>query len=295
MENLARLGRICLICKAHKKNANRTLYWHKDKDTQEIWVWCQGVCQRGYSIFEYCHVSGVSLSELLKADLNFEEAGNNEVNAISWPKRFVSLSDPSSNDGLIYLNKRKIKPTNDLYYDKEWNGIVFPYYYENTFVGAQIRLISPWTMEDGSEVKITTLPGTRLGYLFYGWNQGQFLSNIKAIVITEGAFNSISLQQSLNQLYGGFLKNPFKCIATSGSGLSEHQSDKLKELINLGYKVIAAPDSDQAGFKMLDKMRNKNCCTHYALIDEDNKDWNDLLKNGEEELAKFFLEKVKRS
>lgn len=287
------LSKKCLICKGGRKND--CIYWHKDDSTGDVWCYCTGKCQRGYSIFDYCYQAGISLTDLLKSNLTFEESSNNEVNAIAWPRRFLSLSDPASARCVSYIRSRKIKPDNDMYYDSEWGGVVFPYYYENTFVGAQIRLIDPWKMKDGDEVKITTLPGTRLGYLFYGWNQGQILSNIKAIIVTEGAFNSISLQQTLNQSFDGMLNNPFKCIATSGSGLSEHQADKLKELVSLGYKVIAAPDNDEAGLKMLDKMRSKGCCTHYSLVDEDNKDWNDILKDREEELAKFFLKRVRES
>lgn len=287
------LSKKCLICKGGKKND--CIYWHKDESTGDIWCYCTGKCQRGYSIFEYCHEAGISLSDLLKSNLTFEEAQDNRVNAIAWPRKFVGLSDPLAKEGVEYLRSRMIEPANDMYFDHEWKGIVFPYYYENTFVGAQIRLINPWRMEDGDEVKITTLPGTRLGYLFYGWNQGQFLSNIKAIIVTEGALNSISLQQALNKSYGGMLKNPFKCIATSGSGLSDHQAEKLKDITNLGYKVIAAPDNDEAGLKMLDKLRNRNCCTHYALVDEDGKDWNDLLKADDVNLSEYFLKRVRQS
>jgi len=283
----------CAIC----DRPNRTLYWHKDSETSEIWVWCQGKCQRGYSIYEYCSESDLSLSELLsllKTDSAFEEAKKNEINAIAWPRYFHSLSDPEGEPGVKYLASRGLKPGPDMYYDSSRNGLVMAYYYQNTFAGAQIRFFEPRPLEDGGLLKITTLPGTRLGYLFWGWSQNPFPPTVKYVVVCEGAFNALSLQQSLNSKFGNLLKNPFRCIATSGSGLSDYQISALKELIESGIKVIGSPDNDAAGLKMLDKMMLNSCITHYSIIKEDGKDWNDLLKNGDNvgELLMNSLKKV---
>ena len=65
----------CLIC----QRKNDTLHWHIDAETGAIWVWCQGKCQRGYSLYEYCRQAGVSLKELLKGDFDFKESTPNEV------------------------------------------------------------------------------------------------------------------------------------------------------------------------------------------------------------------------
>lgn len=282
----------CLIC----NRKNDTLYYHKDADTGEIWIWCQGKCQRGYSLYSYCHQAGLSVKDFLNLKIDFEEAKINEVNAMSWSRNFKLLSDAAAVKGVEYLAKRGLKPAGDMYYDIDQDGIVMTYYMESTFVGAQVRFIEPRRLEDGSPWKITTLPGTRLGYLFWGWAQNPLPPTVKYVVVTEGAFNAAALQQALNSKFGAIIKNPYRCIATSGSGASDYQREKLKELIQSGIKVIAAPDSDEAGLKMLDKLMTSGACTHYALVIRDNADWNDmLLELGEDEMVKYFMSRIKKA
>ena len=112
--------------------------------------------------------------------------------------------------------------------------------------------------------------------------------------MTEGAFNALSLQQALNSLYGGMANNPWRCWAFSGSGLGDHKIDLLKEQIAEGRKVIMAPDADAAGLKMLQKARDCECLTHYALPEDTDKDWNRLLVDlGNEGLGQYLLSRVK--
>lgn len=284
----------CLICKS--LTANDTLHWHKDPDTEEIWVWCQGKCKRGYSIYEYCYQAGLSVKELLDLGLNFIEAPEAEVSAMEWSRHFLHLGDQRAKLGLDYLRSRGLRPASDMYYDSSREGIVFAYYYENTFVGAQIRFLVDKVTEDGDPWKITTLPGTRLGYLFWGWSQNPLSSSVKYLVLTEGAFNAASIQQSLNDHYGNLLQNPYRCIATSGSGISKYHIDQLKTLIDNGMKIIASPDSDEAGLKMLNKIQLNGACTHYSLVSKDGVDWNDLLKHNDEKfVAQEFLSQITRS
>lgn len=283
----------CLICKDGRKN--RCLHWHKDSETGDIWVWCQGKCKRAYSLFDYCSTAGISLKALLSANLTFDEAAPMEVNAISWPRHFHALSDPASKSGVDYLKKRGLNFPGEMYYDSMHDGVVFPYYLNNTFVGAQIRFIEPRVTEDGDTWKITTLPGTRLGYLFWGWSQQPFSTNVKYVVVAEGAINAASLQQSLNAKYGNLLSNPYRCISTSGASISKFHCEKLRELIDSGLKVIAAFDNDDAGIKCLEKAINSGACTHYSVVDQDGKDWNDLLIDQPAELAKYFVSRLKRS
>ncbi len=273
--------KICLICKTGKTR-NACLYAHKDPETGEIWLWCQGKCKRGYSLYDYCTTAGVSLKQFLDMGLTFEEARPNEVNAISWPRTFHALSDPKAERGLQYLESRGLIIPPEMYYDSQRDGIVFPYYLENTFVGAQIRFIEPKKDENGNDWKITTMPGTRLGYLFWGWSQQPFPYHIKYIILTEGAINAASLQQALNKKYGNLLKNPYRCISTSGASVTKYHCEKLRELIDGGLKVIAAADNDEAGIKMFEKMAIAGACTHYAFVSEEGKDWNDLLKRGDD-------------
>lgn len=268
----------CLICKDGRKND--CLYAHQDPDTGEIWFWCQGKCKRGYSLYEYCSQAGVSLKELLKSNLQFQEAQPLEVNAIQWPRSFHALSDPISKPGLEYLQSRGLRSPGEMYYDSEREGIVFPYYFNNTFVGAQVRFIKPRKAEDGSDWKITTLPGTRLGYLFWGWAQQPLAINVRYLIVAEGAINAASLQQALNAKYGNLLKNPYRCISTSGASVTKYHAEKLKELIDSGLKVIAAFDNDEAGIKAFEKTAKEGACTHYAFVSEDGKDWNDILRSG---------------
>lgn len=282
----------CLICKEGRKND--CLHWHIDSETGDIWVWCQGKCQRGYSLYSYCHQAGISLNEFLKGDFDFVESKPNEVTKMEWPTWYVTLSDPRAAKGVEYIKSRGLKIEGDMYYDMEHEGIVFPYYIDNVFVGAQVRYLKSWTDKDGAERKIDTIPGTRLGLLFYNWNQEKFVTDIKGVIVTEGAFSGISLQQALNSVFGGIARSPWRVIATSGSGATSHHKQTLKELKDQGLKIIAAPDSDEAGLEMLKKFKDFESITHYALTMDSEKDWNDLLKEMTyEELAKFFLSQVK--
>jgi len=285
--------RKCLICKDGKKND--CLHWHKDPDSGDLWVWCQGRCQRGYSIYEYTAKAGISLTDFLKQDFSFREAPPNEVQKMTWPKSFIPLYHADAKPGLEYLESRGIEPDDNIYYDTWRKGIVFPYFFDNIFCGAQIRLIEPYIDDDGEERKIDTMPGTRLGLLFYNWNQQNFGANIKGIIVTEGAFNALAIQQAIAPLYPHILDNPWKCIACSGSGLSQHHIDTLVELKERGIKIIIAPDSDKAGVKMLRKAINANAVTHYNMTMEDNTDWNDLLRSvGKKEFATHFLKSIKK-
>ena len=280
----------CLIC----KKSNNTLHWHTDPDTNAIWVWCIGGCQRGYSLQSYCHTAGVNLTEFLKGDFDFQEAKPLEVTRLEWPNSYISLADPRAEEGVKYLKGRGVEIKGDMYYDLEKEAIVFPYYVGNTFCGAQTRLLKPWTNADGDTTKILTMPGTRLGLVFYNWNQDAFVTNIKAIVVCEGAINAISIQQALNNMYGGILKNPFKVVATSGCGTTHYQMDKLKEMKDAGKKIIIAFDSDEPGMKGLNKMIKNEVATHYAITGDSAIDWNDIVgTQGSKFLADFFIKNIK--
>jgi len=282
----------CLICKGGRKN--NCLHWHVDSETGNIWVWCQGKCQRGYSLYSYCHHAGISLNEFLKGDFDFQEARPNEVNKMEWPTDFITLSDPRAKEGVEYVRSRGLSLEGDMYYDLDRKGIVFPYYVSNTFVGAQTRLLVPFVDKDGELRKIDTMPGTRLGLVFYNWNQEPFITNIKGVIVTEGAFSGLSIQQALNTIYGGVSRSPWRVVAISGSGVSAHQKETLRELKEQGIKIIGATDSDEAGLKALSKMKEANCLTHYCLTMDTEKDWNDLLQEkGHEELGKWFLKNIK--
>jgi hypothetical protein len=282
----------CLICKDGRRND--CLHWHIAPDTGDIWVYCVGKCQRGYSLRSYCHQAGISMPDFLKGEFDFREAPPNEVSVMEWPSRFIPLSDPRAHPAIDYIKSRGLKTEGDMYYDIERNGIVFPYYFENHFVGAQTRYIVPRVHPDGEVQKMDTLPGTRLGLVFYGWNQSRFIGNVKGIIVTEGAFNSISINQALNMAYGGISNNPWRSVACSGSGASKFHQEALKELKDQGMKIIIAPDSDDAGMKMLKKFTSTDTATHYALTGC-NEDWNEMLKRmGHEEFARFFLSTVQK-
>lgn len=279
----------CLIC----KRPNDTIHYHTDPDTGEIWLWCNGKCQRGYGIRQYCHLAGVDLVEFLKGDFDFQEAPPNEVNKLDWPQTYISLSDPRAKKGVDYIKSRGLDLKGDMYYDTEREAIVFPVYYSSVFVGAQTRLLEPWINEEGDEIKMLTLPGTRLGLVFYGWNQDPFVTNVKAIVVCEGAINALSIQQSLDKVYGGVLKNPFKVVATSGCGTTQHQLDKLREFKDAGKKIIVAFDSDEPGLKGVKKFIDSGVATHHALTGDTAMDWNDVLQDvGFEVCAKRFMQSV---
>lgn len=282
----------CLICKDGKKN--NCLHWHKDTDTGDIWVYCVGKCQRGYSLRSYCYHAGISLPEFLKGDFDFKEAAPNEVSAMGWPTRFIPLSDSRSVKGVDYIHGRGLSLEGDMYYDVERDGIVFPYYFDNHFCGAQTRFINPRVHPDGEVQKIDTLPGTRLGLLFYGWNQSRFVGDVKGVIVTEGAFNTISINQALNMAYGGIAHNPWRAIACSGAGATSHHKEALQDLKEQGLKIVIAPDTDEAGGNMLKKFRDANAGTHYAFTG-DTRDWNDMLKELEHErFAKFFMSRIQK-
>lgn len=281
----------CLICNEGKRND--VLYWHKDEESGDIWVWCNK-CDRGYSIHSYCYHAGIPLNEFLKQDFKFEEAKSNEVNKIEFPVWYITLSDPRAKKGVEYIKSRGLRLEGDMYYDSDREGIVFPYYFGNTFVGAQTRFVEPRVWKDGTVQKMDTIPGTRTGLLFYGWNQEPFMIRTKGVIVTEGAFNAIAIQQALNDVYGSVAACPWRVIACSGSGATKHQREALKELKEQGYKVVVAPDSDEAGLKMLKKFHKDDVITHYAFSGDSEKDWNDCLKDmGHDEFAQFFLKRIK--
>lgn len=283
----------CLICKDGKKND--CLYWHVDEKTGIPWVWCSGVCQRGYSLTQYCSIAGIEVDDFIKDGIDVAQEQDNEVNALAWPANFIPLSDPRAQKGIDYIKSRGLTADGDMYYDLDENGIVFPYYFHNQFCGAQVRFIDERVKDDGSKWKITTLPGTRLGLLVYGFNQTKFLPQIKTVVVTEGAFNAMALQQAFNHAYGGVSHCPWKFLALSGSGVSSHQAEVLKELKDGGYQVIAAPDTDEAGFKMLQKLKESECITHYAMSGDTEKDWNDIGKSMEnKDFARWFLKQIQK-
>lgn len=297
MEELARhiSTRRCLLCHPGRVKKNDTLHWHMDPDTGALWVYCVGVCQRGYSIEEYTAKAGLSLAEFLKQDFDIREAPPNEVNKMAWPVNFVPLFDSRAKIGLSYLNSRNIEPDQDLFYDIQRKGIVFPYSFHDVFCGAQIRLIEPWIDKDGNERKVDTLPGTRLGLLFYGWNQKPLPAHVTTVVVTEGAFNSISIQQALNTLYGGIHKSKWRCVALSGSGASKHHIETLRELKDNGTNIVVAPDSDSAGVKMFRKIHAAGAATHYAFTDDQRIDWNDArLTMNNIDYVKWFFSKIRK-
>lgn len=233
------------------------------------------------------------MEQFLQGDFHAEEA-DDTVSAMAWPSSFVPLSDPRASKGVEYIKSRGLSLDGDMYFDLEDEGIVFPYYFENHFCGAQVRFLEERENEDGTKWKITTIPGTRLGLLFYGWNQFKFMAQIKGIVVTEGAFNALSIQQALNLAYGGMASNPWRVIACSGSGASELQKETLKDLKEQGYKVIAAPDTDEAGLNMCRKFAEAGSITHHAFTGDTEKDWNDMLKElGHKEFAKWFIQQVR--
>jgi hypothetical protein len=280
-------NRWCLICQPK----NRTLYWHQN-DEGKIWCYCNK-CDRGYSLEQYCDIADIDMTEFLTGEFHMQEAKPDEVQAMAWPSTFIPLSDPRAEKGVEYIKSRGLNTDGDMYYDLNEEGIVFPYYVENHFCGAQVRFLEERINEDGDKWKITTLPGTRLGLLFYGWNQGKLLAQVKGIIVTEGAFNALSIQQALNSVYGGVSRCPWRVIACSGSGATELQREALKDLKDAGIKVVIAPDTDEAGMKMYQKFVESGACTHYAFTGEIGKDWNDLLKElGHKEFAKHVIKSI---
>ena len=281
----------CLIC----RRPNDTLYWHKDQDTGGLWVYCKGVCSRGYSLYAYCAAAGISVSDFLKNKIDFKEATPNEVTRMEWPRSFIPLSDPKAQVAIDYLHsQRGLRPGDGMYYDVDRNGIAFPYFFGDVFVGAQIRFIKPWEDKDGHLRKIDTLPGTRLGLLYYNWGQQEFMANIKGVVVVEGAFDVQALQQAFHMAYGGMIACPWRVVACSGSGATKHQLEQMKDVVKRGYKVIVAPDSDKAGLTMGQKFKDAGACTHIAFTGQTGKDWNDIYmqNNDPKQYIKWFMGKV---
>ena len=282
----------CYICKGGKKN--NTIHWHQNPDNGEIWLYCVGKCQQAYSLREYCKITGLTIPQLMHGGFDFKESPPNEVRKMEWPSSFIPLFDQRAKPGVAYLKSRGIDLDDGMYYDLQREGIVFPYFYEQAFVGAQIRFLKNFIDYDGTERKIDTLPGTRLGLLFYDWNQSPMMPNIKGVIVTEGAFNSKCISQALNHVYGSIFKNPWKCIAASGSGASKHQIDTIRELKESGLKIVVAPDSDEAGQKMFEKFVKAEATTHFVFTEDSERDWNDIGKTmSKEEFAKWFLGRIK--
>jgi hypothetical protein len=280
-----KLSKRCLIC----NSKHNTIYYHVDRDNTP-WLFCNR-CDDSMDLSDYCALNGIEMptdEEIARVATGIQDS--NELRKIAWPSNFIPLWREEAADGVAYLKSRCIDPGDNLFYDVDKEGIVFPYYYDSTCVGAQIRFIKP--KQDGT--KITTVTGTRLGKLFYGWNQGDLPIYIKYVVVTEGAFNAIALQQTFNKHYGSSIKNPYKFIAASGSSIGKYRGEVLAELISEGIKVILAPDSDEAGVSMFEKAIQSNCLTHWTIA-EGLGDWNDILKNnGEEALKREFLKNLKK-
>jgi phage/plasmid primase-like uncharacterized protein len=213
---------------------------------------------------------------------------------MEWPTNFVSMADPLAAPGAEYVKSRGLSLDGDMYYDIDRKGIAFPYYFGGHFCGAQVRFITPWLDKDGNKRKIDTIPGTRLGLLFYGWDQGQFPADVKFLVVVEGAFNALSINQAFAETYGGITKSPWRAVACSGSGATKHQREAMKELSNNGLKIIIAPDRDEAGLKMLEKFLAYNVTNLSAIPPETDKDWNDYFKElGPKAFAEWFLSRIK--
>ena len=272
----------------------QSIYWHQNPDSKEIWCFCNA-CDRAYSIYSYCNAAGISLKELLTAfkETDFSKTSPDEVRKMEWPEWFLSLSDPRSKPAVDYIRSRGLTLEGDMYYDSQYGGVAFPLYYDQHFCGAQTRLIRPWINESGEETRVLTLPGTRTGLLFYGWNQAKFVTDTKGLIITEGPIDALSIQQSLNLSYGSVLDNPWKVVATCGAGVSEYRMEAIKKLKEAGIKIVLCPDNDNAGLKMLSKFIEAEAITHCAFTDSDL-DWNDeLKKEGREKFSQWFLQRVK--
>lgn len=277
----------CAICKKPRK----TVYWHQNENN-DIWCWCCS-CDRAYSLYEYCKVGNISIKELMQSDFTFESGNPEEVQKIEWPAPIRSISNPIAKPAHDFLKERGLTLEGNLYYDIEYNGILFPLYFSGYFCGGQIRLIEPWKIKDNEkEVKMITIPGTKSSLLFYNWDQSFFHLPYRGIIITEGALDCLSIEQALNSKYG-VSKNPWKVIATNGAGASDHHIKTIKELKDKGLTVVLASDSDEAGLKMLVKFKQANAITHLASTCEFKIDWNDKLRElGHDEFAKYFIKQI---
>jgi len=280
----------CPLCKRRRKTA----YWNYDEE-KNIWMHCCA-CNATYTLAALTKRVGIKvamkyLDRIKNNIIQPSDTASDSLQRIAWPADYISINSTIAKEGQDYILSRGLSLEGQLYYDKEINGIVFPLYYQGVFCGAQTRLIVPWIKEDGKPQKMTTLEGTKKSLLFYNWDQNPFPRLYKGIIVTEGAFDTLAIEQALNALYGP-ITNPFKTIATMGSGVSEYQVSVLNGLKEAGYKVILAPDFDPAGFIMFDK--SKKAITHVMTTDEKGKDWNMLLKEmGHVEFAKYILTKIK--
>ena len=284
-----KLSKRCLTCRAN----HATLYYHRDKYGTP-WIYCNK-CSDSMDLEDYCLMHGINMpTEEEVAKVVSDDPNDRELHRLEWPKYFIPLWDKRSESGVEYLKSRCLEPSDGMFYDMQQDGIVLPYYYENTCVGAQVRFIRP-REKDGKTWKITTIPGTKLGKLFYGWNQAELPQSVKYLVITEGAFNAIALQQTFNRHYGGATKNPYRFAAASGSSIGSYRADVLRDEIERGKRVILAADPDQAGVKMLEEAIKDGCITHYTTSTTDGVDWNDILKqDGEDALKLEFLSNLRR-
>lgn len=290
---LSSLSKRCGICQAK----HNTLYYHRNKQGV-AWLFCNK-CGTGMDLDIYCDMLGIEIpSEEMLAKICHDDPSDQELIKMNWPKNFIPLWNKDAKEGIKYLESRKIKPTDGIFYDEDTNGIVFPYYYDSYCVGAQIRFIEP-KVKDEVKFKISTVPGTKLGKLFYGWNQLSLNPNIKYIIVTEGAFNSLALQQTLNSKYKSILSNPYKTIAVSGSSIGNHRAELLREKISEGYKVILSADLDAAGMKMMSKCCEEACITHYTFPENSGDKWNDwndvLIQGGEDKVLELFTKNLKKA
>ena len=206
----------CIICKKPRK----TVYFNISNEGQKnekVWIYCCA-CGRSYSSKEYCELGGITEKELFSNHIDFNETKNNEVNRLDWPTHFVSMLDRRATPGVEYLESRGLIVEGDIYYDTMKKGIVFPMYYDQYFCGAQIRLIHPREDSQGKITKMVSETGTRTSILMYNWNQFPFLTDVKAVVLTEGAINCLSLMQAMTEAYKDKILNPYKFISLSGSG-----------------------------------------------------------------------------
>lgn len=274
------LPKKCVLCKQKQD----TLYWHLTKAKDNLVVFCSGKCQRLYTIQEYAMYSGLPLKDILKdvKNTDFVDAKTDTILRMPFPNSFLNITHPEANPGKVYLQSRGLKYLGNWFYDSSRHGIALPYYYRGEFCGAQIRYINP------KENKIVTVPGTRNSYLFYNWDQSPLYA-YKGLIVCEGAFNSISIEQSLlaRQIHS------FKCISLSGSNLSDYQAKVLFSIKEQKGKVVLCPDSDEAGMKLLKKGLMSQCITHYALTNE-AKDWNDKYKVLGLDFLDYFQNQIRK-
>jgi DNA primase len=281
----------CLICVDGRRP---TLKWFVFKEnTTRIFVHCIAHCKRTYSIEEYVATAGLTMTEFLQTygkNLNVDVIDSDELSKLDWPSFWLSIHDPLSKKGQEYLLSRGLTLQGGFAYDVSREAIVIPFYYGDQLVGAQLRFIVPRVYEDGYEQKIDTVPGSRLGKLFYGWNQKALNSGCKMLVVVEGAFDAAALQQNLSS--GA---NPaIRFVAVSGSNLSDHQIEQISKVKLSGIKTVLAPDCDEAGIQMIKKYKDVGCFTHVSITGDSKLDWNSFLKQrGKAALRKAFLENIR--